>query len=683
MPIEYLARTRTTCARLKAEYRLNGPKPWENQGMNRRTALLAFVGLAGVITAQVLPPQTATPKTEKAQRFNLHGRVVDETGDPIQGVLIGAHDVDPDRSPPAQRFPNYTDEHGDFSLTLERGKYYIKASPIGGLDNQPEIHTDGSSGDPLRPTYYPSAANITEATPLTVDQTSANTALLVIRLLRQPSGLVAAVVPDAQKSASIAGIVVNQITGAPLAHVHVSLWNHDDNIHRDYGAMTNPDGTFSITGMPAVLYGIIFNHAGFSDPRPGRSTVKLLAGERLRGLKLPLVPTGSIAGRVVGPDGEPAEDINVYLRGKSGGQGSKTDEEGRFRAIGLLPGSYRLDAPPLTWNGPARFHPPELPATHWGAANYPEAIEVHAGSETSGIEVHLTRTPVVRVSGRVTGARPGVVISLSVNGRYGGFSDGANADGTFAWWNLDPGEYVIGAWEGFGSVDQAAAMGMRPPNSALMKITVADANIDNIELHLRPPTDISGQVEYETSTAANQAPAGYLRLAALDGMNGPGGVRLVADGHFTLQPLVPGRYRVMCDCGRPAYVKSMLLGSTQIEGDTLDLTNGPDTASLRVLLSTAFGAISGTVQGDPAAMANSRVVLVAAKPRQGAPLGQAKIDAGGRYSFDSVVPGEYQLAVVDDSDVNIQEDWLEPYRPVIMSVKVAAGESLIRNPKLK
>ena len=107
----------------------------------------------------------------------------------------------------------------------------------------------------------------------------------------------------------------------------------------------------------------------------------------------------------------------------------------------------------------------------------------------------------------------------------------------------------------------------------------------------------------------------------------------------------------MCDCGRPAYVKSMWLGSAQIEGDILDLREGPAAATLRVLASSAFGAISGTVQGDRPPMAGLKVSLVSVSPGHDGPARFADIDVGARYSFDSVVPGDYKLAVVDDDDL--------------------------------
>jgi len=127
----------------------------------------------------------------------------------------------------------------------------------------------------------------------------------------------------------------------------------------------------------------------------------------------------------------------------------------------------------------------------------------------------------------------------------------------------------------------------------------------------------------------------------------------------------------------------MWLGPAQIEGDTLDLSEGPAGATLRVLLSSGFGAFSGTVQGQQAAMTGLKVALVLDSPRHDGPLRFADIDVGVRYSFDSVVPGEYRLAVVDDSDLFIEgADGLEQYRLVILPVKVMAGERIILNPSV-
>ena len=82
-------------------------------------------------------------------------------------------------------------------------------------------------------------------------------------------------------------------------------------------------------------------------------------------------------------------------------------------------------------------------------------------------------------------------------------------------------------------------------------------------------------------------------------------------------------------------------------------------------------------------MAGLKVALVPASPTHDGPPRFADIDAGGRYSFDSVVPGDYQLAVVDDGDLLLQgADGLDQYRPAIVSLKVLAGENIVRNPSI-
>lgn len=638
------------------------------------TVLVVFVSLAGVLIAQ-----NADSKTERARRFEVRGRVVDENDDAVQGVLIRVEAASSDVPLPAQRSQIFTDDRGAFKLSLGAGKYYILASPSQGMDNQREIHTDGTSGAPYGQTYYPSTANKAAAVPMVADADS-DTSTLVIRLLRQPSVPLAASAPAGQDPASVEGVVINEVTGAPLPRVHVSLWNFDDGVHRDYGAMTNPDGTFSIRGMPAATYGILLNRAGFANPRACCTSVTLRSGEHRRDVKLPLSPSGAIAGRVLNSDGEPVEYAMVGARGGSGWQGSQTDSHGRFRISGLLPGIYRLDT-----SAPMSTHPPSFPPEigadtavpiHYIRSDYPGTVEVQSGSEAGGIEMRLARTPVVRVSGRVTGASQAADISLSVNNRFGGFSDIARADGTFAWWGLDPGEYIIRAWEGIGALDWGLD-GARARNSALTTITVAGANVDNVELHIRPPSNISGRVEYETGEAQPYASERWLRLSAVD-RNGVGAAALSADGHFTLKPLLPGRYRVMCDCGRPSYVKSIRLESSQIQGDVLDLSDGPERATLRVLVSSRFGEVSGTVQADRSAMAGLKVALVAFGRKDDGPTRFTSIDAGGRYLFDSVVPGEYKLVVLDVGDVLVQG--LELSNPVIETVKVLAGESIIRNP---
>jgi hypothetical protein len=130
-------------------------------------------------------------------------------------------------------------------------------------------------------------------------------------------------------------------------------------------------------------------------------------------------------------------------------------------------------------------------------------------------------------------------------------------------------------------------------------------------------------------------------------------------------------------------VKSIRLGSSDIQGDILDMTDGSGGATLKVLVGSRFGDVSGSVQGERTAMAGLKVALVAVTPERDLPPRFSDIGASGRYSFDSVVPGKYRLAAVDENDLVIQgAAGLEQYEGVVEMVTVRAGEGAIANPRI-
>jgi hypothetical protein len=606
---------------------------------------------------------------ERAQPCVIGGRVVDENGDAVQSVLVSAQPVAPDKP---SLWSTFTDDHGEFHLSVPTGAYYVVATTLGGMDDQPEIHTDGTSGAPYARTYYPSAPDKAGAAMVAAGSNSAG---LVIRLARGLTGPSPPSASTDQKTASVVGGVFNAITGAPVPRVHISLRDFDDGVQRLYGAMTKPDGTFSITGAPEGTYGVEARRVGFASPQLRGTSVTVRRGQREQDLRLPLMPTSAITGRVLDADGAPVDHATVSARGKVN-EGSDTDLQGHFRIGGLLPGSYRIEASPA----PPSVRPSGATQPRSTSATYPSRVAVGVVSDAGGIEVRLPRTPAIRVSGRVTGVPPGARVTLTVNSRKGGFSDSPKADGTFAYWGLEPGTYIIRAQEGVGS-SPLVIDGARTPASAMVRVTVAGTNIDNLELRIRPPSDIPGRVKYEAG-AVQRAAGGRFWLTDLDRM-ADATAALSADGHFTLEHIPPGRYRVSCDREPPAYIESMRLGSTEIQGDILDLSDGSGGRTLNVFVSSRFGHVSGAVQGNRAAVADLKVALVAVTSERDLSPRFADIGADGRYSFDSVVPGNYRLAAVDENDLVIQgADGLQEYEGVVEMVTVRGGESAITNPKL-
>jgi hypothetical protein len=413
----------------------------------------------------------------------------------------------------------------------------------------------------------------------------------LLALLAACAALFAQSASTDQNSASVAGVVVNAVTGEPVLRAHVMLFGFADGKQFRYGAMTTADGKFSVTGLPGASYGVSANRPGFVAGQSGSTGLTLKPGDHKDDVTLKLTPTGSIAGTVVNADGEPVENCNVTAESGRGGQVSQSDAQGRFRIGGLMPGKYRIRATPEEPLTPPEIRTDGTLEAHYSQTYYPSSLDeagaarvsVEAGTEAAGNEIRLVRTPIVRVSGRVTGIPPGAenVALIAQRGRDSnqGFSVGlvrntvwsggaqVKKDGTFTLWRLAPGPYRLGAQWNSPTGQMSAA--------APVDIVVGDSNIDGIELRMMPAADLTGQVEYESDDAKSAEPAEgakparrpkpQVQLQGIDGNNWAATGQVDAAGAFTLKNVPPGRYRVM-SYGGSGYVKSLRLGTTEIAG---------------------------------------------------------------------------------------------------------------------
>jgi hypothetical protein len=521
--------------------------------------------------------------------------------------------------------------------------------------------------------------------------------------------------PADQNTASVEGAVVNSVTGEPVLRAHVTVGGFARGKQQSYGAMTTAEGKFSITGLPGGNYYLQASRLGFILEQRGPNQLLLKPGDHKDDAILKLTPTGSIAGTVVDAEGEPVENCTVFAESQRGGQASQSDAQGRFRIGGLMPGKYRIKATPGEEQTPPEIRTDGTLEVHYGETYYPSALDetggakvsVDAGTEAAGNEIRLVRTPIVRVSGKVTGIPQGaenvnlIVQKKPDNGRGFGFgfsfarnsgwSGGAQVkkDGTFALWRLVPGPYRITAqWN--SPTGQMAA-------SAPVDVVVSDSNIDGIELRMMAAADLKGQMEYESDDAKPAAPADQtqparravpqVNLQGIDGTNGGASGRIDSAGAFSLEKVVPGRYQVMMWNGGGGYIKSMRLGTTEIAGDLLDLSNGAAGGVLTLVVSTQYGSVSGAVQTDGAATAGRRVLLLPDSEDAGGRtrLQFGNIGADGSYSFNSVVPGTYKLAVIAQDDINpiLQggDEW-DAYASVTETVTIHAGEKATQDLKV-
>jgi hypothetical protein len=505
--------------------------------------------------------------------------------------------------------------------------------------------------------------------------------------------------PTDEKPSSIQGVVVNALTGEPVLRAHVMCDGSVAGKQQQFGAMTNAEGKYSITGLPAGSYWVTVEKTAFVAPiENGRrgTQLTLKPGDTRSDIQLKLTPTGAILGRVTDTDGNPVETAGVYadLGGMNGRRGGAvTDEKGNFRIGGLEPGRYRIRASPSNLPFPPEIRTDGSVEPHFVPTYHPDSLDskgatrviVKSGADITGVDVKLRRTPFVRISGLITGIPEGTQSSslrLELRDESGSTRsmNVVGADGKFEYWNLDPGKWVVSGV--IGNRDQMV-------RSAPLEVEIGQQNVDNLELRMVAPFEVTGQIGFTDESAkpklppsGGQPPRFSLQDAARVGrVSGTMPVPLTADGTFKFSNVSPGKYRF--NFGWRASIKSIRLGTVEMEDGIIDLRLGTSGAPLTVVMAPAVAEISGLVRDEKGPAAGVTVVLrnIAIGPGSTNSYFQAASGADGSYRLANVPIGKYVLTAVDEGGNSLMNDNFEDYEDVLENVEIRGDEKIVKDLK--
>ena len=470
-----------------------------------------------------------------------------------------------------------------------------------------------------------------------------------------------------------------------------------------------PRASTPSAGIPAATYQVTLDRVGFVAPlEVTRSPLVLKAGEKKDDFKVKLVPVGAISGRVLDAEGQPVEGINVYaeMGALSQRTGGVTDDRGQFRIGGLSPGKYRVRAVPQALPLPPEIRTDGTVEVYYAATYHPGAVDEKGGtrvivgpaSDVTGVDIRMVRTPIVRLAGKVSGIPEGAknvfVQMMRASGGQSSSGGQVKADGSFEIWRPDPGKYNLRAM--YNSSGEMMASGG-------VEVEVGESDIENVELRLMASEDIRVQVNFDdemakqapqaaqstpggaqgTSQAPPPRPRGRMTLRELNGMGQMRMAEVTEDAAFTISKVMPGKYMVMVT-GYGAYVKSVRLGETTVDGPVLNLNQGSGGAAVTVTLSSAYGEIGGTVQDDKGPAAGAQVAI--RDKRNNQPIMRSVASgADGTYTMKSVAPGMYQLLVVDESESHTitSEPVADDFDDVGETVEVRAKETVKRDLKVR
>ena len=476
-------------------------------------------------------------------------------------------------------------------------------------------------------------------------------------------------------SANITGNVVNDLTGKPLAHVHIRLVGFAENFpFALYGAMSDAAGRFSIAGVPPSTYVVMLERAGFitvRGPKNGpiaRGILGVKTGDRLGDITLRMTPQTIISGHVFNEYGDPLMGIGVTAVPLSpqdavvsmNSEASATNDRGEIRLV-AAPGRYYIKARYSSSTGGA----PEIRTDGTIESNYVDTfypggttetdgmpIEVKPGRELRNIDISLARTPVLNISGRVVNIPDGAhTIGLELQsgpnprrittGNSGAMSDNGKPDGKFQFGHLSPGFYRFSA---------SCRANEKLLRSQTVEITLTDSNYEDVDLVLAPGSEVTGVVEWAAGTAGNKPPSEKLTVKLrqtgnpFDWQVRP--AEIDANGVFKLPDVFADRYRVEVDpMPENTFIKSVQLNGTAVPDGILDFSNGAEGTRVKIILSPNGGQISGRVTDQDGAVLTAlvHVLLVPRQDAEQSDLRYSNLDSGGVYKFSGLAPGRYHL----------------------------------------
>ena len=279
-------------------------------------------------------------KLEMVRHAVLNGRVLDEFGDPMDGIGVEVEQLSGDEylAVTPGRGEAVTDDRGEFHIPVGPGRYRLKVDPPI-ESNLKEIRTDGTSVPLYSTTYYPSASVPNRASVVEV-KAGETAGPLNIHLLQV-------------HAMSIAGIV-SGIPDAARPWVRVRAGDNPDDLTALDPAPTDVDGRFSIPNARPGHYWLqaMYNTGGVVMQS---QTVEVTPDSaNAANIELALIGAGELAGTIEAPAGSGPfkvvlQPLATRVFSKPGAEGD-TNKEGAFRIGGILPGKYRVMLQPLPEN---------------------------------------------------------------------------------------------------------------------------------------------------------------------------------------------------------------------------------------------------------------------------------------------------------------------------------------------
>jgi len=520
-------------------------------------------------------------------------------------------------------------------------------------------------------------------------------AILILILLLPATGANAQT--SAQEAKAMTASITGQITvnSKPAPGVIVMLTRADSDARKTLAgifgqketvkATTDSEGVYRIANLAAGRYSITpFAPALVIPAEPGGGwppgrIINIAESETLEKVDFALTRGGVITGRITDAQGQPlvaenltltpvdATDKNQALADPFAGTGLgnsmyMTDDRGVYRLYGLPAGRYLVSVgksgnSPLDFNLKRRYNAQTF---HPGVTDKTKAtaVEVKDGSEATGIDIRLgLPSQTYKASGRVIDATTGKPLALQAANYGATFGDSkmvlprglgaiTDAKGEFHFETVVPGKY-----EAFVSFDEGGDSYSEPT-----PFEVSDSDVTGLTIKVRRGLTVSGAVSVEgTDDPAILNSLTQVQLSATVMGTDPTAPRelraaIGGDGTFRVVGAQPGTMRFYVNRffvpTKLAVLRVERNGMNQPKG--LQIAPGDKITDARIVLAVASGVLRGQlkVAGDGSLDDMPLEVAAHRLGEDDSTRGERSgVDASGRFVFEDLLPGQYELTV--------------------------------------
>jgi len=546
----------------------------------------------------------------------------------------------------------------------------------------------------------------------------------------------------------IMGTVTMAGSGQPVDGVRVTL--NGVELRGSRSALTNDDGQFVFSDLPAGTYTVRATLTGhiagtYGQKQPGKpgTSIVLAAGQQLKNASFEIAKGGVISGVVLDEKNRPSIGTPVRVMRwiiQSGerilitaGTGT-TDDRGMYRIYNLTPGDYLVSAVPRNTTGEVFTAEIDSGGRVVGGVGTSEltqgyasvffpgtiqlstaqTVRVGISEELLGIDFAMQRVSLSTINGQVVvpnGQNPTTVEVRLLQSESGALGIGQQTarlsqTGTFSFRSVVPGQYTILATATVveprvsGQAPTPAAQSL-PPVTPRRIWAQADVFVDGVapsmvSLTMQDGLSLSGLIAFQGSAPQ---PSGNQRVRVM--MNplgstlqslGLGNTSADVDvsGRFTINGVIPGRYRVSASGAQGWSVKSVIANGVDVLDFPFDIAAGESPPNVTIQFGDRNTDLKGVLtDATGAPSADYTVVIFPDDQRYWVPFARrmrsTRPATDGKFAFVGLPPGEYRIAAVTDVETG---EWLDPeflrqLLPASISVRLADGQQVTQDIRVR